>query len=547
MMTYKKSAYKKGAFLLLMILFIFFAGSCSTESQKSNQEAETQKEETYVNPAMFNSDILRIGLPEINRVPTPYDAVGTTENSIIELLYEGLFKVNEMGVVEPNLAQNYTFDSNKNEILIELRDDVRFHDGTPLKAEHVYNVYYFLKGIYAEKDFFNHLLEMEVLDDHRLVFTFSKFSYEDFNALTMPIYYFASPNYSEDEVALYDYKSTLMPQGTGPFILNTQEKNVWTFVQNPLYTDNNKAFNTIKIITLSDAERLEGLKNGTLDLAYLNPQLESEKQLREKPYLSAHEVTSDFLVTLGMNLSHPLFGEKKFRQALQYGINKKSWTNLVWPIGSEVAYAPVPKSNPFYPKDQALNDYKYDPVKASALLDELGFKYDEESKKRYYDEKPIVLYLDTFSEVTWAHKLALQLKENLNQLGIQLIVNKMDFEALNKKVFEDKKSDFYVMGWELPVLSNQGSLFGASGKFNAGGYSSPVSENLFATLDATFESNLRQTLMTQWIVEANEDLPWIFLAYRGELWGVNERVEGFKVGTYSSWTSYIKDWKLVKS
>lgn len=533
--------------MVLGLTFTALVG-CRSVDREDNTEKDLETiQAEYVNPAMFNSEIVRMGLPEINRVPTPYDAKGMTETSFVGLLYEGLLHITEKGLVETEMAQDYSIDELNQQLRFTLKKDLAFHDGTVVKAEHVYNVYQFFREIYAQEDVFKRLKAIEVVDDKTLIFTFTQFKYEDFMMFTLPIYYFSSVSQKEklkDDVKIV---SPIMPLGTGPFKLTSHEENVWTFEYNTLYRKVIQNYDTIKILTLSDQERMEGLKNGTLDIAYLSPNLDNETMIKQSPYLRELEVTSDFLMTLGMNLNHPLFKEKKFRQALQYGIQREKLKNDVWPIGGEVAYAPVPSQDPNYPKEQVLNDYKYDPAKAEALLDELGIVYDEAAKKRLYNNEPIVLNLVAFSEVTWAHKLALRVKEDLAVLGIDVIVSKKDFEEMNRAIFEEDSIDFYTMGWSLPLLGDPAEIYGVNGKLNAGHYSNDSAQAMFVALSR--EKNLaeRQKIMTEWLHLANEEVPQIYMAYRGELWGINERIEGFRCATHLLWTDSIFEWKLIRS
>ena len=57
--------------------------------------------------------------------------------SVLDLVYEGLFTMDDDYVPQPELAYSYEFVSDGRRLRVTLRQDVKFHNGQPLTAHDV--------------------------------------------------------------------------------------------------------------------------------------------------------------------------------------------------------------------------------------------------------------------------------------------------------------------------------------------------------------------------------------------------------------------------
>lgn len=67
----------------------------------------------------------------------PLLAVSEADQDLTALVYAGLMTRNAEGELVPELASGYTISEDKTQYTFTLRDDITFHDGTPLTAEDV--------------------------------------------------------------------------------------------------------------------------------------------------------------------------------------------------------------------------------------------------------------------------------------------------------------------------------------------------------------------------------------------------------------------------
>jgi len=87
-------------------------------------------------PASEDGGLVEIGLPE--PIPPIFDTrkaadAGAHNYRIISTLTS----FDRQGAIRPHLATDWSFENGGNELVVELRDDVVFHDGSEFDAEHV--------------------------------------------------------------------------------------------------------------------------------------------------------------------------------------------------------------------------------------------------------------------------------------------------------------------------------------------------------------------------------------------------------------------------
>ena len=140
--------------------------------------------------------------------------------SLLGLVYEGLFEMDDNAQPQPKLAYAYSFSNDGRKLQVTLRQDVTFHNGEALtSADVIATLDYMLelsgfddnldsetpvdeRGLYYST--FYSIRSWEATDDYTVVFTLRRASYGSLYALTFPIL-------PVSQVA------SDMPSGTGPY------------------------------------------------------------------------------------------------------------------------------------------------------------------------------------------------------------------------------------------------------------------------------------------------------------------------------------------
>ena len=123
--------------------------------------------------------------------------------SVLDLVYEGLFAMDDNYVPQPELAYSYEFTNDGRRLRVELRDDVTFHNGQKLTANDVIATLDYMyelsgfdsdlnspyeledRGLYYST--FYSLKAWEAQDERSLLFTLRRASYGSLYAFTFPI------------------------------------------------------------------------------------------------------------------------------------------------------------------------------------------------------------------------------------------------------------------------------------------------------------------------------------------------------------------------
>ncbi len=313
-------------------------------------------------------------------------------------IFEGLVGT-EPGTPDPAplLAESWENSEDGLEYTFQLREGVKFHDGTDFDAEAVcanfdrwYNfpesvqsddfAYYYGKlfrgfatgekkgkGIYdaceASGD-----LEATI----RLNEPFAGF----IAALSLPALSMQSPTalekYQDDaapNVNTTEY-STAHPTGTGPFVFDSWDRgNRVTLKRNDDYWGEVAKVDTVQVVAISDpAARATAVQNGDVDGADLIgpadiPGLEDAgmQVIPRDPFT---------VLYLGMNQKQKPFDDIKVRQAIAHAIDKEAVAAASLPEGTEIATQFMPQSVNGW--NDEVTEYEYDPDRAKQLLEEAG-------------------------------------------------------------------------------------------------------------------------------------------------------------------------------
>ena len=160
---------------------------------------------------------------------------------------------------------------------------------------------------------------------------------------------------------------------------------------------------------------LGGMLNTSLLLANL-----SAKNYRLVPKTS----TASVAVLLAPNLNHrdpamkAILSDSRFRKAISHAVNREEINKIVFRgRGTPRQAAPLPESQ-FYSSTYERAYLEYDPVKASAFLDEMGLKMGPGRTRMRRDGKPLQLSLDVMVKIPAHVDTAEIVASNLQAVGI---------------------------------------------------------------------------------------------------------------------------------
>jgi peptide/nickel transport system substrate-binding protein len=213
--------------------------------------------------------------------------------------------------------------------------------------------------------------------------------------------------------------------------------------------------------------------------------------------------------------------------------------------------APIAKTSWAYPGDDELNAYEYDLDKANALLDEAGWVDSDNDGVREKDGEKLSLDWLVYTDSTWPGTLSGMAYDSWKQIGVELNIKQMDFNTVAATTMDaepgEKDFDIYTMGFSLSIDPDPtGGLFDAdaysAGGFNASGFRDDRSQELIKLGLQEFDQEKRAEIYKEWAARQNELVPTLIVAYRSEIWGINNRVHGLDdIGVYTDFTQLISN------
>jgi peptide/nickel transport system substrate-binding protein len=234
-------------------------------------------------------------------------------------------------------------------------------------------------------------------------------------------------------------------------------------------------------------------------------------------------------------LANPAFGNKLFKQAMEYAVDRKSIiTNLYNGQGQAL---PCLFGNPAYIAGDTQM-YPYDPNKAKALIAQSGvnmaalptFTFDT-----YYND-PLSLNVMTAIQKNWA------------DVGFKVTIKQMDSAAWTNQYYNEGKSQVSFIGAQNGPDGNIAATYflstaaQESGAGNNGWkgyvYKNPQVDMLITQGRSTLDPAQRAPIYQSLCKVLADDMPWNIMWQTTRYWIVSKKVQNFQLTPAAGGGSY---------
>ncbi|WP_235918297.1 ABC transporter substrate-binding protein [Paenibacillus lutrae] len=333
--------------------------------------------------------------------------------------------------IQPWLAAEWTVSPDGKSYTFKLRQDVKFHDGTPFNAAAVKANFDRVVNPATKSRFAVTLLgpyeSSEVVDEYTVRINL-KSPYSAFlSSLSQAFLGIVSPAAADK----HKDQLTKNPVGTGPFkFVSWSENNAITLERNPDYkwapvlADNKGAPYLDKLIFKiipEEATRIGSVQSGQVSAGETVPpqNLISLKNDPSVKLLQAESAGIPF--TLMLNQDHAPWNELPARQAVQAAIDFEAIVKTLYLGTYAKAWSPLTPSVLGY--NSALEGaVKYDPEKANKLLDEIGWTRGSGGIREKNGKKLSIHYIDTSPNREKRNDIAAMIQQQLKKVGIAVEV-----------------------------------------------------------------------------------------------------------------------------
>jgi peptide/nickel transport system substrate-binding protein len=510
--------------------------------------------------------------PELLNPLTSSDA---SSSEVLNYIFETLLARNPktlelkpwVAVVRPEISQDkltYTF---------KIRQDARFQDGRPITGEDVLFSVKAIKCPFVNAPFlrvyFDSLVDAELLDRYTIRFVTKEPYFLNESVLggitLLPRHYYDPENLlqhisvrqlSQDPVKLppeakrfgeqFNRNFNRSPLGSGPYKFShwktgreielARDPNYWGTGKEDIdqpHLDRLK----FRVVNNMDAALIQ-LKSGGLDyMEALQPVqvvrgTNSERFNRE---FKKYEYYAPTYTYIGWNNDHPIFRDKRVRQAMTYMTDRKLIVQSVLFGLGEVVDSTIYFFRPEYDKD--LKSYPFDPQKALALLHEAGWRDSDGDGvlDKVVDGKKIPLRFEikVNSGNAVRESVALVLVEELRKHGIDARVRQLDWTIFLNDV-KNHQFDAVVLGWQMQTTepdmyqiwhSSQAANKGS----NAISYKNARVDEILETYRREFDPQKRIQLYKEFQEILSDEQPYTFLYVGKRVSAVQRRFEGVEI------------------
>lgn len=428
---------------IILLLSIVFVGCTPQNNEQAVKKETSNKEKTLT--LSWPRDI-----GEMN--PHVYNPSQLIAQAMI---YEPLVSYKEGGKLEPALAESWTISEDGKEYIFNLRQNVKFSDGTAFNANIVKkNFDAIIKNMkmHSWLGLINMIDKTEAVNDSIFKITLKQAYYPTLQELAVvrPVRFLGEAGFPDDGDTSKGVKKFI---GTGPWMLEKYKKDEYAvFTRNPNYWGESPKVDKIVIKTIPDAEtRVLAFEKGELDLIYGEGtiSLDAFKQLKEsgkyKTSISEPVATRQLV----MNTTKEQLSDIKVRLALQYGFNKQAMVEGVT-SGLEEKADNILAPNLLYTNIKTT-PIKYDVEKAKKYLEEAGWKLPSGKSVREKDGKALELELMYDKSNQTQKAMAEALQAEWAMIGVKLNITGVELPVQVKRFGEN---DF-----DLNFYSNYGAPY----------------------------------------------------------------------------------------
>ena len=482
---------------------------------------------------------VRIGWAGSPDTLNPGAAVLSEAYVIFELVYDSMYELQLDGSYTLDLAESVDVSDDALEYTFKIRQDVKFHDGTPLTAKDIVFSYLFYQS-HEDFPYLNtytvYFDSVEAPDDTTVVVKLTEpipnIEYQLVYLYVLPEHVWAE---HAEGAAATEFENFEMI-GSGPFKVVEYAQN--EFVHLAAVKDHflhPPKIDEVVFQTFENEDALvQAVRTGQVDLITEMPNTavptlrnaENVQVVVGPPF--APEVTDIIFNQVdpencptdagGVCSGHPALRDRNVRLALAHATDKPQIIDVVLLGLGAPGLTLIPDSLGVW-YNHTLQDYAYDVAQANQILDDAGYQdVDSDGIREMPDgTHPLSFRLQWPSDSTFAPRTAELLSAMWAQVGVDTQPSAMDPDALTSVCCPAFDFDVMIWGWGsdpdpnllLGVMTTDQIPTGSSET----GYSNRTYDELFVQQSKELDKEKRREIVWQMQEIVHEDVVYVIPFY----------------------------------
>lgn len=562
---------KKQTILFLICILIFISIGCK---QKVNTIDKSQDLNTVedIDYTPVEGGTITIPLTNLNTL-NPLYANSSSYYHFSKLIFEGLFDFDENLDIVPRLVHRYEISNNGRTVSIELKDNIKWHDGQEFSSSDVKFTIDAIKqsdsnsiykraiksglGTFEATDIYR-IIDVDIIDNRNININFNREYSNNLEVLTFPI---IPQHIFNGNIAMALERENYKPIGTGPyrFVEYERFKNI-ILSKNVDYWNGKPYIDKIIGKVLEDEEAiLSAFESGQLNVATtIGVDWDKYKQ---NSRIKIYEYISPNYEFLGFNFQNDLLkgdNGKVIRKAINYGIDRQAIIEKVYLGHGTQVDVPIHPNSYLYSNE--ANIYGYNKEKAKYILEETGFvDIDNDGILEDQNGRELSFKLFIGSNNAYRLKTSELIIQNLKDIGIHITIESEDnYETRLKDIqyseidtnIKNGNFDIVLLGWELSVTPDLSHMFHSSKIKDGTNFIRYSNESMDEILNKAFYDGERENKKGNYEKiqdQIIEELPYISLFFRNRGLLVDRRVEGNLNPTFFNIYNQIEKCFIPKS
>jgi peptide/nickel transport system substrate-binding protein len=365
-------------------------------------------------PAQGAKDTLSVDLPGEPASLDPHVQWDTDSYHVYRNIFDNLVTRNPDGKIVPQLAKAWRYE-NDTTLVLDIRTDVKFHDGTPLTVDDVaWSVQRIIDPAFKSPQLsqFNSIVKAEAVGTDKVRLTTSS----PYPALLAQLVKLSIvPRAYVQKVG--NEKFNVEPMGSGPYRFASWQKGVRvTLAATESYWRGRPPFKTVTFQMVPDtATRIANLKTGRADIIrQLNP--DDAASLKGESRLQILSGPTERTGYLFINALAGPTKDVRVRRAIAHAINRQLLIDaLLGGYGRPVTILLTPANFGYI---EGMKGYPFDPTRARQLLKEAGAEGAE---------------ISFYTSPAYDQRLVQAIQQMLQEVGLKVAISQTDQPTFLKR------------------------------------------------------------------------------------------------------------------
>lgn len=472
-------------------------------------------------------------------IVNPVFATTMSEARINELVFEGLFTDDQELRSKPALASGFTLAADRKSMTIDLRTDVKWHDGDAFSAKDVVFTVNAMKDAgtaSTESGRVAWISSIAADGDSRVKITFTGEEWAPDEKLHFKI--LPSHKFTSTTIKRTDPFRT-QPIGTGPFRLTSfngdnsislMRFDSWHGTAGLAEIAMREVADTNYQAKLLMYESLEALVRVLpRDIAALK----ADRKVELYPY----QTNSWWYV--GFNMKQPRFQDLLVRQAIHRMVDAKG---LLEPVGTgDLVTGPFVPSSPFYNHD--VLPLGADPTASKTLLESAGYTL---QGRQWMDKagQPLKIRLTAPEGSDVAQDVVINLQSQLQMQGLSVEPEFLGSAEWKQRIWKDRDFDLIVSQWSFDRNEDIYEQFHSKGTRNFTSYNSAEVDGLLDQARTAPDPQQKRALLRQVHSTIAREDPMVFLWTLDSYSALSTKVKNVVIHPFYFFT-WADDWSVA--